>query len=287
MLFAKALRRQASFAGIILAGSSFISGASAAEATETEEIVETSEAVDPADEEVIAGDAIPEQQVETEASTPLLVEEDLITEKPGQAYYQLGIRYRGLIIPQFIFNWFADGGQTLYENGLGADFTIRKDNAETTFALWYAGLQMGPTYMKGKSDGDDAWEQITSKLGLFLATVDLNWSTPIVRGLDWTYGFGIGLGIVTGSLTRWETYGYPNLQPCNGPGSPDAADCPTDGNYGEVQGWTNGGSLPAVFPWMTVQTGLRYKFHEHIAANTSFGVGTTGFNWGLGVGYIF
>ena len=46
--------------------------------------------------------------------------------------------------------------------------------------------------------------------------------------------------------------------------------------------WANGGSRPIVFPWLAVQTGLRYKPHRNVVFRLDLGVGTSAFFFGLG-----
>jgi hypothetical protein len=40
-----------------------------------------------------------------------------------------------------------------------------------------------------------------------------------------------------------------------------------------------------VFPWLALQTGIRYKPHRNFAARLDLGVGTSGFFFGLGADY--
>src|SRR5688572_32265106 len=42
----------------------------------------------------------------------------------------LGARYRGIIIPQFVWGLFADGGSSMYVNGFGPEVAIRTEKVE-------------------------------------------------------------------------------------------------------------------------------------------------------------
>jgi hypothetical protein len=57
---------------------------------------------------------------------------------------------------------------------------------------------------------------------------------------------------------------YPGYQPF----------CGGDNNhypgYSEPS-WSNGGSKPILFPWLSVQTGLRWKPHRHFMARLDLG----------------
>ena len=96
-------------------------------------------------------------------------------EKPGETYYFVGARYRALVVPQFMINMFADGGQTFVVHGVGAEFGIRKDNFEILPSIWLADYSFKDAPFKGKSDGPDAWEIIDSNLKVLYLTADFLW----------------------------------------------------------------------------------------------------------------
>jgi len=63
--------------------------------------------------------------------------------------------------------------------------------------------------------------------------------------------------------------------------------CPDDPQataYNEPS-WADGGSKPILFPWLVVQTGLRYKPHRNFVGRLDLGFGTSGFFFGLGADY--
>jgi hypothetical protein len=101
---------------------------------------------------------------------------------------------------------------------------------------------------------------------------------------------GAGLGIVWGPLYRNQAYpdASGKYQKCVGVGNPRADYCGGDndhyGNY-EEKGWADGGSKPSVFPWLALQTGLRYKPHRNFVARLDAGFGLSGFFLGLGADY--
>jgi hypothetical protein len=278
----------------------------------------TALAVEPAevslDEEVSgeSSDALPgddtgeavDKDTEHEGRTPeedAPVSEDVAgspVEKKGETYYFVGARYRGIILPQFMMNMFADGGQTLYVNSFGAEFGIRKDDFEILPSIWYADYGMDPTPFKSKSDPPEAWELVESNLKVLFLTADFLWSTPIGPQFAINYGAGAGFGLVFGDIIRNDAY-FPGgaatsdgsgLVPCGGPGGVGAAQqpgaCPIDGQYDYNEpSWTNGGSKPVIFPWLVAQTGLRYKPHRNFVGRLDLGFGTSGFFFGLGADY--
>ena len=211
-------------------------------------------------------------------------------EHPGKSYYFVGARYRGVIVPKFMVNMFADGGETVYVHGFGPEFGIRKDGFETIFSVWYAGYSMDPVPFKGKSDGEDAWEIVSSEVKVIYLTADFLWSHDLSSEFAVAYGFGAGFGIVFGDLHRQQAYKNDagDYAPCIGEGNPDADYCGTDndhyGDYTEPN-WADGGSKPVVFPWIALQTGLRFKPHKNFVARLDLGFGTSGFLLGVGADY--
>ncbi len=218
-------------------------------------------------------------------------------ELPGKTYYGVGLRYRAVIVPKFMINLFGDGGRTVLANGFGPEFTIRKNAFEYNFSAWYASYGMDPTPFKAKSDPADAWEIVQSKLKILYLTADFMWSQDLAPEFAFNYGVGAGFGFVFGDLVRTQasrprTGSYDDATgagyiPCAAPGNP-SAQCGTDNNhYGGYTepSWANGGSKPVIFPWLTLQTGLRYKPHRNFIARLDAGFGTSGFFLGLGADY--
>ncbi|HET7540044.1 MAG TPA: cell envelope integrity protein TolA [Polyangiaceae bacterium] len=218
-------------------------------------------------------------------------------EQPGKTYYGVGLRYRGIIVPTFMMRIFGSGGTTILANGFGPEFVIRKDHFEYEFSLLYTGYGMSPTPFKAKTDGPEAWEIVESKLKVLYLGVDFNWSHEFNPQLALQYGGGAGVGIVWGPLYRTQAYpATPGANPdtgegfeaCKGPGNPNASYCGNDNNHynGYTEpNWANGGSKPIIFPWLAVQTGLRYKPHRNFIARLDLGFATSGFFFGLGADY--
>jgi hypothetical protein len=218
-------------------------------------------------------------------------------EKPGRTYYAVGLRYRAIIVPKFMMNMFGQGGRTIVANGIGPEFVIRKDSFEYEFSGMFTGYGMEPTAFKAKTDPVEAWEIVESKLKVFYLTADFNWSHNFNPQFALNYGFGAGVGIVWGDLYRTQAYpGSPSADPstgegfkkCNGPLDPNAQYCGTDNDHyhGYTEpNWANGGSKPVIFPWLALQTGLRYKPHRNFIARLDAGFSTSGFFFGVGADY--
>lgn len=233
-----------------------------------------------------------EEQLEPESGSEEVPEVDdsdwSPEEKSDQTYYFVGARYRALFVPQFMVNMFADGGRTFFVNGFGAEFAVRRDNYEILPSVWLADYSFGATPFKGKADGADAWELVEGNLKALYLTADFLWSIPISKEFAFNYGGGAGIGLVLGNITRTEAH-FPNGLPgnadgsglvkCRAPGDGLDGQCPSDGEYNKKDDpWP-------LFPWLAVQTGLRYKPHRSFVARFDLGFSTSGLFFGLGADY--
>lgn len=211
-------------------------------------------------------------------------------EVKGETYRFVGLRYRAIIVPKFMIGLFADGGTTVVAHSGGAEFGIRKDGFEYNFGLWLAGYGMEPTPFKSTSDGEDAWELVESKIKVLYLTADFMWSHPFSPEFALNYGMGAGLGVVWGPLYRNQAYrtGSGDYAKCVGQGNPNGMYCGADNNhyndYPEPS-WSDGGSKPILFPWLALQTGLRYKPHRKFVGRLDVGFGLSGFFLGVGADY--
>jgi len=214
-------------------------------------------------------------------------------EDPDAWQFTIGARYRLIVVPQFLINAFGvQGGTNVVANGVGAEFGLAKKQYEFMLAGWYASYPMSNTPFKAPGDGPSAWEMWNSSAGAFFITAEFALRNEITKGWDWTVGASGGLGIVTGSLQRRETYWLPpfsetspggeadanttTLGVCNAPGDPVPACEPGD--------YTNAAPWP-VYPWLSFQTGIRYQPVRNFVARLDLGAGSSGFWLGLGADY--
>jgi hypothetical protein len=236
-------------------------------------------------------------------------------EEENKAYRFIGLRFRNLVVPKFMINIFADGGDTVNVFSFGPEFTIRKGGTEFDFALSYADYSMDPFLFKGADDGNDAWEIVSSDMKVVYLTIDLLYDIPLDKKGQFSVliGGGVGIGAVFGNLYRAQTIYRgtdPNnpdpdditkWEPCSGPGTPVGTD-PTTGNsycdssndhyknggedgYDEPS-WANGGSKPFIFPWISLpQVSFRYKPIKQVQSRLDLGFSLTGFFFGLSAGY--
>lgn len=220
-------------------------------------------------------------------------EADSPIEKPKQTYYFVGLRYRGIVVPKFMMNLFGDGGTSVWIDSVGPELTVRKDEFEYVFSVWWADYSMGATPFKASSDPDTAWEIVRSKMNVLYLTSDFNWSNQVSPVVGINLGVGAGFGLVWGDLLRTQAYpvgpaGNPDsYEPCQAPGVPPGIYCANDNNhynYSEPN-WANGGSKPLFFPWFALQTGVRIKPHRNFMMRFDTGLALSGFFVGLSGNY--
>lgn len=214
-----------------------------------------------------------------------------IYEDPETTYLFAGVRYRLQMVPQAVQNWFAEGGETLWVHTPGVEFAVRQDRFEYNIFAMLGMYSMTDVPFKGNSDVELAWETITADYNVLFLGTDLMWSTKdFTPGLAFTYGAGIGLGIVFGEMTRTQAYpdGSGSYAPCTGVGNPNLQYCDNINNHydGYVEpSWADGGSSPLVFPWIAGQVGLRYKAHRNFVGRLEAGITVTSVFFGLGADY--
>jgi hypothetical protein len=206
-----------------------------------------------------------------------------------KTYYFVGLRYRGMLIPRFMMNIFGDGGTGVYSNGLGPEFTVRKDNFEYVLSAWWAGYNMSDTRFKAANDPIQSYEFVRAKLNVLYFTSDFNWTSQISPVFGLNLGVGAGFGIVWGDIRRNEAARVNGTWVnCIGPGNPDPSYCGTGSDeqykYHEPS-WAGGGSKPNVFPWLALQTGMRIKPHRHFMLRIDAGWAITGPFFGVSGNY--
>lgn len=219
-------------------------------------------------------------------------------EEDGKTYRFVGARFRYIILPKFMMNLFGDGGATVGVPTPGLEFGIRKSGFETNLGLQLGFYSMDPTPFKASSDPDTAFEIVDASLKVLYVTADFLWSAPIDPKWQFLYGAGTGLGIVFGDIHRQQSqppsgngvagdpYTYTACPPLSG-GNPAYCNHADNNHFGDYTepSWANGGSKPILFPWLMLQTGLRYKPARQFAGRIDLGFGTSGFMIGIGGDY--
>jgi hypothetical protein len=245
------------------------------------------------EEVMAAGESEPAESDTTAAEEPSdAANKNSPVEEESKTYYFAGLRYRGIIMPQFLLANFLDGAESQYFGGFGPEFTIRKNGVDINLSIWYADYGMDETRVKGAGDPDYAWSSVKSTLKFWYLTIDLTGSTELKPQLSWYYGGSAGLAMVFGDVIRNEltppfgnaaapvnTWGY-----CQAGVEDLYCSGDTPPNYSEPS-WFNGGSKPPLFPWLGVQTGLRFKPHRRFVSRVELGLTLTGIFFSLAADY--
>jgi hypothetical protein len=270
------------FSGLALSSSVF-----AAEDTPAEE-------AEAASAEEGAGEAEPEAEASSEVADEAKPTGTASSDGKAKELW-IGARYRGIIIPEFVWGLFADGGDGMFVNGVGPEFAIRSGNREINLSAWLAFYKMDPVGFKGKNDEEEAWEILALDLKVLYLTSDFMWSTPLASKLELSYGVGVGLGFVFGDMLRNQAFLVPggtqgekeDYAPCVAPGVPNGQYCDNVNEHYlyEEKSWFGGGPKPSLLPWVNGQIGLRYRLHEKFLARVEAGVGTGVFFFGIGADY--
>jgi hypothetical protein len=222
-------------------------------------------------------------------------------EESGKTYYFVGMRLRGLLIPTFIIEAFGEGGKTVIAPNFGPEFIVRKDGFEWDVALTYTSYVMTHTPFKAPDDPIEAMELVDAHLKVLYLQGEALWSKDFSPQVGLQYGFGFGLGVVWGPLYRVQAYQTANggWDYCPGPPGPGATAaqlrfCLPDTDLGsdpqhypgyEEPSWADGGSKPILFPWLSLQAGLRFKPTRHFAGHLDVGIGFGQVFFGLGGDY--
>jgi hypothetical protein len=238
------------------------------------------------------------------------------TEDPMKKYYFVGLRYRFTIIPKFMVNLFADEGATFISHTIGAELDYRGDSHSTIPWITYTSFGTGGDVLfhtKGKDPNlENEYSVVNSTLGGIFIGLDELWSVPVSNHLEFEYGFGVGLGVIFGTLYNNWAYQTPTgtFHASNGyvlaecpnatAGSQPSSGCfPSNhengasfnngqgktGGYQEPN-WLSGGSVPVIFPHVAFpQFSLRWKPIKQFEGRLSLGFSITGFWFGISGDY--
>lgn len=234
-------------------------------------------------------------------------------EDPTKSYYFVGFRFRNIIVPKFMLNIFSDGGATVNVFTFGPEFSSRKNKFEYDLGFSYMDYSMNEFMFKGKGDGNDAWEVVSSDMKVLLVNVDILYEVwKHDSGMfSFMVGAGFGLGGVLGNIYRTQAIpdqlDRPNPDDVNAwtkcrSHTPGMHIDPTTGNtycdasnahYQQDNGegysepsWANGGAKPFLAPWIALpQLSFRFKPVKQFQARADLGFSVSGFYFGLSAAY--
>jgi len=251
-------------------------------------------------------------QANTNANAANATTEEKITdvlENKGQSYYFAGLNYRMNIVPAFLINLFVDEGpNTVLTSTVGLSLDVRKDHFSIVPGINFTEYGFDPVLFlqKGKAASDPGnWGLVHSTLKAIYITVDLLWSVPIAKQgqVDFEFGFSAGLGGVFGDLyntwvsntnsppatsTMYPSKSAGNFYQCTttGPAGCNASNHQNStvnkvgagAGYREPNWFDGGGSVPTVFPWLSLPIiVLRIKPIKQLEMRLNGGFSITGF----------
>ena len=201
-----------------------------------------------------------------------------VHEKPGQKYFFVGLATAVTWCRQFLMHPFVDLGKTVYTNSISAEFEYRRDGFALIPALIAHELTTGDLLFRQKNTPDipGNYSLVNSSMKVIYAQLDVLWSTPINKNLEFEYGLGVGIGAVFGDLeTNWVQVA-PNGELASDNGKrysectvvgPPGTGCNSGnhknssvnkvGDYTELSWFINGGSKPTIALISVLQIGLR------------------------------
>lgn len=227
-------------------------------------------------------------------------------EDNDSTYFFVGLFYRQLIIPEFMWNLFMERSVTISNPGFGAEFTYRKNGFDIVTSLWYQGLSGRGAFQQSGDPITDTEIQ-DSSLGVLFAAASFLWSTDFNDMVSLQYGADIGVGVTLGKLVRTEAWrdSDNSWHACESPGSPavDSDGHPLDVGYcdgppvgdGEegahynvvAKKWSDGGKVPNILPWLGLpHIALRVKPIKQLMFRIDAGFGL-GFFFGAAANYGF
>jgi hypothetical protein len=265
---------------------------------------------------VDAGIALSDAQADVEEEAPPEVPDDGLNprELPDTDYFFAGASFRTLFVPDFIQSLFVtyEGG-TAVNFGGGAFFGWRRNGFNVMAEVWYAGFGHQGFY-RGSDDPDFEFEYVNSQLGVVFGSFLFGWTIPVADWFGIDIGFGLGIGGMTGNLTRTEAYrtggagsslaactdvGDPNPIYCEGPlERPNPSTGRLDdsrimgGTYQNITGpnpfYFGDGGVPPMFLWLDLpRLGVTIRPIRQVQIQINGGYNLFGFNVGATLGYGF
>jgi hypothetical protein len=215
-------------------------------------------------------------------------------EKPLE--YGADIRLRDVVVPQGLLELFVDrasGGTSAL--GIGLDIVRRRGNLELQLGFEYEHTQPpeGVWIDKGANvaGGDEADYMCgpdsspkCKELGWFTIEFTFLNHAEFNKYLAFRYGGGVGLGIITGGLQKYDVAcgaGATNDNPL--PGCKPAS---LGGTGTDTGGGPNDYNIPPVFPVVNAIIGLQIRPVEKAVINIEAGIRTIPF-FGISAGYFF
>lgn len=217
-----------------------------------------------------------------------------VVDPAEEVRYGVGFRLRNVRAPKAMIQLFTERSAGGSSNlGLGVDLTRRKGNSELQLGLEYERITPGEGVWIASGDNvaaDDEADYLLEpdhapngdKLGWFTIEFTYLHHTPLTKHVALRYGGGLGLGIVTSALYRFDVIcaaGSTNDNP--EPGCVPLQLGGTGAGRGPVEY-----DLPPVFPVVNAIFGVQFRPNDDITINVEGGLRTFLF-FGVSGSYFF
>jgi hypothetical protein len=248
------------------------------------------------DEESEEGDSDEESEEGDSGEDEDEDDEDAFDPKEPPKWF-FGAFVRMVAVPTFMLELFLDAAPGVVNASGGALVDYRTDSFIVEFGLGYTSYHFAGPY-RAKGDPEQDTEYVSSSLGLVHLTGSMLWDAKFHKMFAFEYGFGLDLGVITGSMKRSEAYstGGGEYAPCNGvlnPATlspsgepycePTSSGQPTDAYDADGAHYNvTEERIPPimVFP-MIPHLALRFMPHRQVAVKLDFSYGIAQFTLGV------
>jgi hypothetical protein len=233
---------------------------------------------------VLTGSALAQAALDDSSSTAPATPEaaPAAADAKDEVEWGVGVRLRNVRIPKAELELFLDraaGGSSNF--GIGFDVTRRRGSVELQMGLEYEKISPGEGVWiesgKNVAAGDEADYVLGPDRGSNLGWLTFEFTffnhVPINKHIAFRYGFGGGIGIITGNLKRIDVL-------CNGATNsnvdPGCIPPAFGGTATETQGGTpaNYDLKTPIFPVINMIAGLQYKPVPKATVNFELGIRT-------------
>ncbi len=231
---------------------------------------------------------------EPPAGTPATASDSSVGKK---VEYGVGVRLRTVRAPKAMLEWFVESAPGGVSNGgVGVDLIRRRGNTELQLGLEFERIQPAAgVWIQSNSNvaaGDEA-DYIVGpdanggkQLGWFTIEFTFLNHTPLHDLIALRYGAGLGLGIVTGELGRYDVFCTGATNDTPEPGCVPIRFGGTAVPTGERPDQVNPYDLPPVFPVINAVLGLQIRPVSKLTINIEGGIRTFPFA-GASAAYFF
>ena len=220
---------------------------------------------------------------------------------PDKIEWGVDFRLRKVYLPDSLIGLFVDrtaGGSS--STGYGVDLVRRHGTVELQLGMEFEHVVPNEGVYINKGDNVANGDTIDYILSPSHAGSDFGWFTleftflnhaVINKYLSFRYGGGAGLGILTGSIKRWDTQCAPgatnqNVTPQCVPIQQGGQGVTVQDSSGAPETQPVAYSLPPVFPVVNAIIGVQIKPADGLVINIEGGIRTLPFI-GISAGYFF